>query len=179
MSTDYWFGRQAPEGSTIAWGARAIFTRGHIDIVPDRHQMTEAPQEQRTEFAKWLQSTGMPGLKKEVERTGITGTDHTVLAYQDDRYRIEASPQGSCGYLYIGAWQLPPAVEVTDQMRVQLVNRYLVMLEAWGDDPDGSGQVMVFQAAVDGMVQEYHLTDTQREDLNNELDEAIKEGASR
>ena len=35
------------------------------------------------------------------------GRKATVLMIERDGYRLEASPQRSCGYLYLGAWKVP------------------------------------------------------------------------
>ena len=103
---DHFFGRQPPEGvETVAnWGARAIFPRNRvIDIVGNRQQARgDAPT--RQELVAWINERGLPEMRERAKR--LYHSDHTVIAYDDGRFHIEASPQSSGGYLYIGAWMI-------------------------------------------------------------------------
>lgn len=89
------------------WGARAIFQRGNIDILHDRQSWTvpnaEEDQSRRKQLQQWINSTGMPWLCERVKSVNPSGTE--IVNFDDGQFHIEASPQSSCGYLYIRAWE--------------------------------------------------------------------------
>lgn len=96
------FGRHPTTDVAAAWGARAIFTRGSIDILYDRQQMTGDP-EARHILAGWVDTVGLPKLAELTKR--LRGSETSVVEWDDGEFHIEASPQASYGYLYIGAWR--------------------------------------------------------------------------
>jgi hypothetical protein len=102
------FGRHPGEDikTAAAWGARAIFKHGEIDLLHDRMQMVGGDDQTRQELAAWINKTGLPKVKALVSR--LYGGDSDVVTFDDGRFHIEASPQASHGYLYIGAWKLEP-----------------------------------------------------------------------
>ena len=86
------------------WGARAIY-RGYPDYVMELlwdRQSAEGVQDQ-PEFGKWLDDTGLPWLRKRLKEAGLGSDSRDVLSFAEGNYRIQASPNGSYGYLYIGA----------------------------------------------------------------------------
>jgi hypothetical protein len=99
------WGRSAPEGTNndAAWGARAIFQRGFIDLLPDRQDVAGTRENVLT-LNKWINSVGLKRLNKLVER--LSGSSSEVVSFDDGPFHIEASPQSSYGYLYIGAWSV-------------------------------------------------------------------------
>jgi hypothetical protein len=103
---DWFFGRKPPVRSDdtvpVHWGARAIFKRGVIDILYDRQQMIAGDEQERMNLAAWINAS-MPKLEKLVKR--MNGSESTVVEFDDGGYHMEASPQSSYGYLYIGAWK--------------------------------------------------------------------------
>lgn len=104
------FGRQPPKKAKVAWGARAIFkpnTRAPmIDILFDRQDAFGDVLE-RQALVDWVSTTGLSRIEAEIdEKAGSdVGRSNDVFRFEDARYVIEASPQRSHGYLYIGAWK--------------------------------------------------------------------------
>ena len=100
---EHWFGRRPPEGTKVAWGCRAIFSKPsyEIDIVPTNQQAFGTIEDRRA-LQKWINTTGLPALRKKVKGLDTRGRD--VVSFESKGYRIEASPQASAGYLYVGAW---------------------------------------------------------------------------
>jgi hypothetical protein len=104
------FGHQPPKGAKVAWGARAIFKpiskNPMIDILWDR-QSAFGEEAERQTLVEWVKTTGLPWLNAELEEKAgyATSKSHEIYRYEDGDYVIEASPKGSGGYLYIGAWK--------------------------------------------------------------------------
>lgn len=103
------FGMQPPQGTKVAWGARAIFKpiskNPMIDILWDR-QDAFGGKEDREQLVEWVKSQGLPWIEATIdEKASYSLTrSHEVFRFKDGQYIIEASPKGSGGYLYIGAW---------------------------------------------------------------------------
>lgn len=100
------WGRPVPAHATTAMGARAILMRGYppcIDFVRDRMAWEGEPEDCR-ELSAWISNTAVPLLRKRIMDEGISLMSTDVIDIEDGRFFLEASPQGSGGYLYIGAW---------------------------------------------------------------------------
>ncbi len=101
------FGLQPPEGATVAWGARAIYLlRGRvasIDLVPDRKSVI-GDGDERDALYLALDNLLLPALRKECEKRRLEGSSRDLIEIRDAGYVLRASPNASCGYLYIGAW---------------------------------------------------------------------------
>jgi hypothetical protein len=110
MAKKLQFGRQPPKGKKIAWGARAIFKpvsrNPMIDLLWDR-QDAFGDKAEREDLVEWVRARGLPWLEAELDNKAGFGTSmsHEVFRHEEGDYVIEASPQGSGGYLYIGAWK--------------------------------------------------------------------------
>lgn len=100
------------EGNRINyWGARAIYNprwrpNGEgllIEIVAEWSQY--APSPPQVVFVSWLQTHGIPNLKREIQKVPPAPTSQEVIRVNglEGRFLIEATPRGSGGYLYIGA----------------------------------------------------------------------------
>lgn len=107
------FGRRPPEGTAVlaAWGARAIYKNTHpplIDTLPDRQQMVGDDEGARRRLGEWLNGKALKRLMRDIEalRSGLPGDSPDVVTFEDGPFHLEASPQCSHGYLYIGAWIL-------------------------------------------------------------------------
>ena len=99
------FGRHI-EGDRLAyWGARAIYQNMNIDLVHDRQtwDADETRKDEAEAFHNWIADHGIPKLRKAVKELAIYGDSTDVVKIEDGRYYLEASPQRSFGYLYIGA----------------------------------------------------------------------------
>ncbi len=119
-----------PEGVTLAWGARAIYSwisvsrpikagsrlknttsEPSIDLLWDRMgwssfgEITEASKAATKALASWIDGVGIPELKKICRREKIQPDDTTKIEFSTGDYTIVASPNGSFGYLYIAAWK--------------------------------------------------------------------------
>src|SRR5437588_3250914 len=101
---DYWFGRHAPEqGITAAWGARAIFESSRVQLLWDRQSWSDAHPDAHSRLKQWVNEKALVWLRDAVQ--SLSPTLSTVLTHDDGDFHIEASPQQSGGYLYIGAWE--------------------------------------------------------------------------
>ena len=104
------FGRQPPKAAKVAWGARAIFKpiskNPMIDILFDR-QDAFGDEKERQDLVEWVKATGLPSLEKIIDEKASYSTSKSreVFEFEDGGYSLEASPQGSGGYLYIVAWK--------------------------------------------------------------------------
>jgi hypothetical protein len=102
------FGREIKQPSIRYWGARAIYEgragKYFIDILFDRQFSHGEPSK---EFYTWINDKALPWLRKEVERIGLGVDEEQVLKFEDGKYYLEATPNRSYGYLYIGAIERP------------------------------------------------------------------------
>lgn len=91
------------ENVTTYWGARAIYAPDNkyckIDILHDR-QSCIGDEPARKELVSWLNTVGMPWLKKTCR---IPTSSHSMTEFTQGKFRLHASPNASYGYLYIGA----------------------------------------------------------------------------
>lgn len=93
------------------WGARAILARSEIDLLPDRQSVVldEPLSKADRAFMDWVNKKGLPWLRKHVRSSGLCPDSYARLKFEDGRFVIEATPNGSYGYLYIGAAELNQA----------------------------------------------------------------------
>jgi hypothetical protein len=110
--SDGWWGRRPPVGTTIAWGARAIFKQSGppIDIVWDRQGWMG---EERDALCEWINKTALPELRKLTE--DLSPSSAGVVWWRDGDKAIEASPNASYGYLYITAYVVPDPQNLSDE----------------------------------------------------------------
>jgi hypothetical protein len=106
------FGRKAPDGAVVSWGARAIydFDLRHgwqIDLLWDRQQATGS-EAHRALLQEFLNKYALPRLRAEC-RLGPDSQE--VFSFDEGGWHVEASTQASHGYLYIGAWPLADVPE--------------------------------------------------------------------
>lgn len=103
-NTDHWFGRKPPADATVAWGARGLIEdRGRrIHFAPSNASWSDATPAERTALSTWINSKGIPALKK--SSALIHGEGHDVVTFRDGSRAIEASRQGANSYVYVVAW---------------------------------------------------------------------------
>jgi hypothetical protein len=92
------------------WGARAIFHPGTdypIDLLPDRQGYQSDALDPKP-LLDWVNKFGLPELKKQRAFKNLDTSSREVVEVKDRQFTLLASPQGSYGYLYIGAWQYWP-----------------------------------------------------------------------
>jgi len=94
------FGRRLPDETPMSayWGARAIWTRGVLDIPWDRKCFHPDPVPE--DFKDWLLKKAPPWLDDLMK----SGPEH-VFRLDDGAYHCEAGEQSSYGYIYICAWK--------------------------------------------------------------------------
>lgn len=128
------FGRDPPVGVEVAWGARAILSRGLVDLVHDRMQMTGNDEGDRKKLLAWIDKHGLPKLRKRMDKHYVDRGGSEIIVIEHDGYHLEASAQCSHGYLYIGAWRLPVAVTHEDDSgkvsKITVVHRCATIAEA-------------------------------------------------
>jgi hypothetical protein len=99
----HWFGRRPPrQGIAAAWGARTIVKSTSVELSLDRQSWSDSDPEAHPRLKKWINEKGLPWLRAETK--GLSLVASTVLIHDEGDFHIEASPQRSGGYLYIGAW---------------------------------------------------------------------------
>jgi hypothetical protein len=86
------------------WGARAIFRAGQIDLLPDR-QSCDCGDLDPQPLLDWINKVGFPELKKQRAFKTLSSDSDEVVEVRDKQFTLQASPQRSYGYLYIGVWQ--------------------------------------------------------------------------
>lgn len=113
------FGRKPPmaDYSGPWWGARAIYQGAAIDLLADR-QSAVGTADERDALERWLNGTPRYGktpavkgalaeMREKVKAERPSTREAAVLVVERDGFRLEASPQRSYGYLYLGAWKVP------------------------------------------------------------------------
>lgn len=128
------WGLPAPVGSAAHWGARAILNKwstkkyinakfkngkrtrdGYwdydfhcaLDLLPDR-QSSRGEAEAKTELFAWLDKVALPEVNRVLEsgKTKLTdGTSREIYELNDGEFHLRATPNGSYGYIYLGAWK--------------------------------------------------------------------------
>jgi hypothetical protein len=79
-----------------------------LDYVPDRRNAIGEKQD-LLELDEW--ALPCHDYIQKVWCQTLFTSDTTRLYCVSDQYTFVATPNGSCGYMYIGAWQLKPGVE--------------------------------------------------------------------
>jgi hypothetical protein len=108
------WGRRPPEDVKVKahWGARAIWTdrEPYFDTLPDRQSWNDASEEDHQRLSKWLQAGAYKALEKRCQAifSGNSG-DMQTLQVVEGNFHMEANPQGSFGYMYLGAWEVDPS----------------------------------------------------------------------
>ncbi len=110
-------------GATAAWGARAIyqlnrFQRDYrpkkgpgsrekpeatVDIVWDR-KAAAGDERALKQLCTWLDKKGLKRLRQLCHKQCLTQDSDDTITITDGKFTIVASPRGSYGYLYLGAW---------------------------------------------------------------------------
>lgn len=95
---------------TLWWGARAIFhdMEPEFELLHDRQQFSsdaDADEFDRLCIIKWLNEYAFPKLRQRLKKHFLSGRSREVVTIENDSFILLASPQGSCGYLYLGAFR--------------------------------------------------------------------------
>ncbi len=98
------FGYKKPQGEVACyWGARAIYRDFQIDLVPDRQSCVGSDPKAKEALISWLNRRGLSELRKQVQKSRLRGNESREVHFEDAGFYIEACPNASYGYLYIGA----------------------------------------------------------------------------
>lgn len=101
------FGRAIEGGRVAYWGARAIYKgftdKYFVDLLPDR----QGGDNVSDGFLFWLNNRALPWLRYEVKRLALATDTDQAVSFSEYKYYLEASPQRSYGYLYVGAVERP------------------------------------------------------------------------
>jgi hypothetical protein len=125
------WGGPAPEGVTLAWGARAIYSlkshdtkrgpsrfvmgerkpgrvlvKAHtecmIDLLHDRQSMIGTePDKERERFGRWLNSKAIPAIKRACVRDYITSDCETVVTFSDPEAGYSIKASPRASYGYL------------------------------------------------------------------------------
>lgn len=87
------------------FGARAIYSERHasFDIVRDRMDLLGGTPEQRGALAAWLDDHGLPKLREKLQKLWLPSNSQEVVEIEEFPFTLKATPNGSCGYLYMDA----------------------------------------------------------------------------
>lgn len=105
MNAEYGYKRPEDEVACY-WGARAIYRDFQIDLVPDRQSCVGSDPKAKEALIAWLNSRGLSELRKQVEKSRLRPNESREVRIEDAGFYIEACPNASYGYLYIGSGQL-------------------------------------------------------------------------
>lgn len=108
MGFGYW--KACPPYVAIAWGARAIFNRGELDLLYDRQDWNGTGKDDkkvRNAFTR-LVNACLPEFRREVkalwEKGELKRDVDKEFTYDVGHVRFVFNTNGSCGYLYIVAF---------------------------------------------------------------------------
>jgi len=100
------WGIPAPESAKVSWGVRAIYSPpAGIEILFDRQGVSGEDEKERKRLIDWVNKEGLPGLKKILKKDFLGQDERRIVEFKGGGYVLKASPQGSYGYLYVGAWE--------------------------------------------------------------------------
>lgn len=109
------------ESPKLYWGARAILEQGkhdyvgygekrklhwvpgHLDLLWDRQSFVGQEDPDKQKFIDWVNGKVLPAVRKWAET--IPGDSREVFSFDGEGFVLKASPNGSYGYVYIGAWR--------------------------------------------------------------------------
>jgi hypothetical protein len=93
-------------GKAAAWGARAIWTHGFVDVLNDRMSITGSdPDKQRLISLLQDRVPTFHAINDILVEQGIDGSSNNIVVlYEDNDLYYACSPQASHGYLYLTAY---------------------------------------------------------------------------
>ena len=100
---DPWSGQNPPKGTKVAWGCRAVLTEPpDAFAILTSHQQAFGTVAARTKLGRWINTTGLPALRKKVK--GLERRGQGMVSFASKGYRIEASLRRGGRFLDVGAW---------------------------------------------------------------------------
>ena len=101
------WGLQPPSGVQMAWGARAIWPSEDVGFVPDRISFkygTSQDYKLRNKLYSFLKNGAIDKLKKTMKSERLSSSESKLITIQFGGFTLEANPNSSHGYLYMGCW---------------------------------------------------------------------------
>lgn len=98
-----WGLRQVEQADYLAvWGARATFAEGELYFMPDRqeHIGDTVPV---CALTNWINDTALPAWKQHIKETNWSNNSREIYTLNDNLFTLNASPNGSHGYMYLTA----------------------------------------------------------------------------
>ena len=98
-----WGLRQVEQADYLAvWGARATFAEGKLYFMPDRqeHIGDTVPV---CALTNWINDTALPAWKQHIKETNWSNNSREIYTLNDNLFTLNASPNGSHGYMYLTA----------------------------------------------------------------------------
>jgi hypothetical protein len=101
------------QGCTCAWGARGIYEYGSFSLLHDRQSWwtpKDMPEDEalarRQAHSKYMNDGPLRKAGEKLRRLSkecrcMEDSTEVFVLYEDDRCRIEGSPNGSFGYFYL------------------------------------------------------------------------------
>lgn len=114
LTVPYGYSNGIPEGVTAAWGCRAIFSDGVVDVVHDR-QGYDGPATPRRELADYMWDRVRDVWKwraKRMHDSGELADEQGHVLYEDERVTVKGRAAG--GYLYVCAYFTPASEQRTE-----------------------------------------------------------------
>lgn len=113
------FGRVIEGERVRSWGARAIYNgypRYDVDLLVDRQSGENMEGKEAGDFLRWLNKRALPWLRKKMKKELQWATDCTeVTSLTEGDFYLEATCNGSYGYLYVGAIERPAEQEAAEE----------------------------------------------------------------
>ena len=107
-------------GTSVWWGARAIYKGREIDLLGDRMGTYDLlPSPTNTEIIGrlhlWLDTKGMPALRSLLLHSPepLHPHENREVDVRGDGFILRANPRRSYGYLYMAAYACPEATDPT------------------------------------------------------------------
>ena len=94
------------DGRAAAWGARAIWTHGFVDVLQDRMSITGS-EDDKSRLISLLQQRvpTFAAINDILVEQGVDGSSKEIVClYEDNDLYYACSPQASHGYLYLTAY---------------------------------------------------------------------------
>lgn len=101
-----WGLRPFRKDALAAFGVRALIENKDISWVPGRSS-TQGSDSDVAAICEWADKTALPKLRKRIRDGGIKPESNEVFRYGEKPMLLEASPNGSDGYIYISMYKLP------------------------------------------------------------------------
>ncbi|MCG8421438.1 MAG: hypothetical protein MJE77_26260 [Proteobacteria bacterium] len=112
------WGLAIPATAKAGWGARAIYAyrpgNVRVELVYNR-QSGFGDEHLRGPLQHWLNTQGLQAIQDCCQREELTDDSARTIWLAQPPYYLLASPNASCGYLYLSAW-MDSDVDASDRI---------------------------------------------------------------